>query len=113
MMNMFNTIRQKVSLNKIRYQSFGYDLDLTYISPKIIAMGYIFHILKKKEKNIFNNNIFFFSSQILKKKGYPSESLESTYRNPMIEVQKFLNSFHNDHYLVYNLCSERGYPLDK
>ena len=65
--------------------------------------------------------------------GFPSESLESVYRNPMSEVQRyyshpftvivfifiylfmfrFFETFHHEHYMVYNLCSERDYKEEK
>ena len=41
--------------------------------------------------------------------GYPSVRMESLYRNPMKDVQRFLNQRHDRRYKVYNLCSERKY----
>ena len=74
-------LRGLVSLKKIRYQENGFDLDLTYITDKIIAMG------------------------------FPSANIEGLYRNPMTEVERFLETFHRDHFKVYNLCSERQYDV--
>jgi phosphatidylinositol-3,4,5-trisphosphate 3-phosphatase/dual-specificity protein phosphatase PTEN len=54
-------------------------LDLTYITPRIIAMG------------------------------FPSQGTEALYRNPMDEVERFFQRRHPQHYRVYNLCSERKY----
>ncbi|KAH7825524.1 putative pten protein [Monocercomonoides exilis] len=44
--------------------------------------------------------------------GYPSESFEAMYRNPMTDVKKFLNFRHKDHYRVYNLCCEPDRQYD-
>ena len=35
--------------------------------------------------------------------GYPSEKIESIYRNSMEDVQKFFNTRHANHYKIYNL----------
>jgi len=74
-----NAVRGLVSKKKKRYQLDGFDLDLTYISPKIIAMG------------------------------FPAEGLTGTYRNPLAEVQKFFTMKHHMRYRIFNLCSEIFY----
>ena len=78
-----NRVRAMVSLKKRRYVGDGYDLDLTYITPRIIAMG------------------------------FPSEGAEGVYRNPMSEVVSFLETRHREHYMVFNLCSERSYDATR
>ncbi|KAM9958120.1 hypothetical protein ACTFIW_013100 [Dictyostelium discoideum] len=72
-------VRKMVSKKKRRFEMYNFDLDLSYITDRVIAMG------------------------------FPSESLEGLYRNRMRDVQRFFNTLHADHYKVYNLCSERKY----
>ncbi|XP_009606825.1 phosphatidylinositol 3,4,5-trisphosphate 3-phosphatase and protein-tyrosine-phosphatase PTEN2A [Nicotiana tabacum] len=79
--------RHVVSQNKRRYQEGGFDLDLTYITENIIAMGF--------PAGDMSSGIF----------GY----VEGFYRNHMEEVIKFFETHHKDKYKVYNLCSERLY----
>ncbi|KAK7367572.1 hypothetical protein VNO80_09587 [Phaseolus coccineus] len=79
--------RHIVSQNKRRYQEDGFDLDMTYITENIIAMGF--------PGGDFSSGIF----------GY----IEGFYRNHMEEVIKFFETHHKGKYKVYNLCSERLY----
>lgn len=72
-------MRQLVSQNKRRYQEDGVDLDLTYVTSRIIAMS------------------------------FPSSGCMAWYRNPIRDVALFLDKKHGEHYRVYNLCSERTY----
>ena len=78
--NRASVVKSLVSKKKNRFCYDGFDLDLSYITEKIIAMG------------------------------FPSLNLEGLYRNPLDEVQKFLNTRHPLHYKVYNLCEEKDYP---
>ncbi|XP_010922080.1 phosphatidylinositol 3,4,5-trisphosphate 3-phosphatase and protein-tyrosine-phosphatase PTEN2A [Elaeis guineensis] len=79
--------RHIVSQNKRRYQEGGFDLDMTYITENIIAMGF--------PAGDMSSGFF----------GY----VEGFYRNHMEEVIKFFESHHKGKYKVYNLCSERLY----
>ena len=75
-------LKSLVSKAKTRFCYDGFDLDLTYITLKIIAMG------------------------------LPSTSIEGIYRNNMEDVKRFFNTRHKDHYKVFNLCEEKTYPKD-
>lgn len=76
-------VRSLVSKQKRRWESDGYNLDLTYITDSIIAMG------------------------------FPSEGTEGLFRNPLGEVQRFLRERHGESFHVYNLCIERSYKPEK
>ena len=78
-----NHIRAVVSKKKKRFEKDGFNLDLAYITPRIIAMG------------------------------FPSQGMEGVYRNSLSQVYRFLETYHSDAYKVYNLCSERTYDAGK
>jgi len=82
-LKMTKFIKEAVSKKKIRYVKGRFNLDLTYINSRVIAMG------------------------------FPSENVEAIYRNSMDDVREMLEEEHKDHYKIYNLCSERSYDISK
>ena len=76
---MLNWVRGQVSKKKRRIKDGHFDLDLSYIGDRIIAMG------------------------------YPAQGFEKYYRNDFNDVKEFLDEKHGDNYMVYNLCSEKSY----
>eukprot|EP00760_Papus_ankaliazontas_P027502 PhM_4_TR3370/c1_g1_i1/m.20670/K18079/TPTE, TPIP; PTEN homologous phosphatase len=84
---MRGVVRFIVSADRRRYILDGFDLDITYITPTMIAMS------------------------------YPSSALEAFYRNNITSVAEFLEYKHGGGgggggrggYHVYNMCSERSY----
>lgn len=76
-------IREIVSGKRRRTTTARYNLDLTYITPNIIAMS------------------------------YPSEGFESIYRNPIAQVAEFLHENHGVKYWVINCSERATYDKAK
>ncbi|GJR46221.1 phosphatidylinositol 3,4,5-trisphosphate 3-phosphatase and protein-tyrosine-phosphatase PTEN1 isoform X2 [Tanacetum coccineum] len=72
-------VRRLVSQNRRRMLVGGYDLDMSYITPRILAMS------------------------------FPAERMKAIYRNPMWQVKDVLEMRHKGHYKVCNLCIEEDY----
>ncbi|GAB5361466.1 hypothetical protein AAMO2058_000715500 [Amorphochlora amoebiformis] len=79
---MTDMIKSKVSKKKRRFIKDGFNLDLSYITPQIIAMG------------------------------FPSSGMEAKYRNNIIDVQRFFGERHKSEYWIWNLCIEKGRDYD-
>eukprot|EP01031_Cornospumella_fuschlensis_P036601 gene36601-44402_t len=81
---LFQPCRHAVSGKKKRYRMDGFDLDLAYITPRIIVHG------------------------------FPASGLEHFYRNPRYEIRRFMDKYHHDNYKMFNFCCEygRGYHPD-
>ncbi|KAH3732865.1 phosphatidylinositol-3,4,5-trisphosphate 3-phosphatase [Pelomyxa schiedti] len=78
-----NALRQIVSNDKVRYADETYNLDLTYITDRVIAMS------------------------------FPADGVASTWRNFIDDVAAFLATKHgSSHYYVFNL-SEKEYDETK
>jgi len=72
-----NLIKRLVSKQKRRYQDENFDLDMSYITDRVIAMG------------------------------FPSVGCETIYRNSITDVINFFHIKHNDKVKIYNLCLEK------
>ncbi|GJV92068.1 phosphatidylinositol 3,4,5-trisphosphate 3-phosphatase and protein-tyrosine-phosphatase PTEN1 isoform X2 [Tanacetum coccineum] len=72
-------VRRLVSQKRRRMLVGGYDLDMSYITPRILAMS------------------------------FPAERMKAIYRNPMWQVKDVLEMRHKGHYKVCNLCIEEDY----
>eukprot|EP01029_Cantina_marsupialis_P028451 TRINITY_DN776190_c0_g1_i1.p1 TRINITY_DN776190_c0_g1~~TRINITY_DN776190_c0_g1_i1.p1 ORF type:complete len:478 (-),score=98.35 TRINITY_DN776190_c0_g1_i1:220-1653(-) len=78
-----NKLRTAVSGPRHRYKEDGFDLDLSYITPRIIAMG------------------------------FPGSGFVATFRNNIEDVQRLLDTKHGlSNVMVFNL-SEKGYDYGK
>ena len=75
--------RGSVSGKRKRHVTAKYDLDLAYVTPRIIAMS------------------------------WPGQGKEEFYRNPLHVVESFLREEHPDGFRVFNLCRERHYDPQK
>jgi len=77
------TARRAVSKNKQRYVDLenNFDLDLTYITDGVVAMG------------------------------VPATGVQGFFRNPLLDVARFFNERHPNKYRIYNCCPEMPYPL--
>lgn len=67
-------IQKKVSGDKKRFIENDYNLDLSYITPRLIAMA------------------------------FPASGIETLYRNNIKDVSKFIKEKHKTNYLIINLA---------
>ena len=75
-----NWLRKKVSGKRNRLKQGDYDLDITYITERILAMS------------------------------FPAQGFESCYRNSMSDVANYLEEKHRRHHRIYNLSNRKYNP---
>ena len=78
-----NLLKRLVSKQKRRLQDEHFDLDMSYITQRVIAMG------------------------------FPSVGCETIYRNALPDVLQFFHEKHNDQVKIYNLCLEKDRIYNK
>ncbi|CAE7677336.1 pteN [Symbiodinium pilosum] len=76
---MSGWVRRRVSGSRHRFVENGFDLDLAYVTSRVIAMG------------------------------FPGQGSGACFRNPHGEVKRFLEGAHGGHYRIYNLCAEKHF----
>ena len=83
--NAYNAswIKHLVSKKKRRYQDSEFDLDMAYITDRVIAMG------------------------------FPSVGVETMYRNDVNDVIAFFEKKHKGNVKIYNLCLEKDRIYEK
>lgn len=83
--NLNQAVRNVVTENKMRYTKDGWDLDLAYITDRVMVMS------------------------------LPAWDFRSLYRNNIDDVARFLDTMHPDKYIVLNCCAESyaNYPVSK
>ena len=78
-----NFVKRLVSKQKRRFQDSHFDLDMSYITERFIAMG------------------------------FPSTGMETLYRNSVAEITEFFNTKYNGEVKIYNLCLEKDRIYNK
>eukprot|EP00927_Polykrikos_kofoidii_P062357 TRINITY_DN57165_c0_g1_i1.p1 TRINITY_DN57165_c0_g1~~TRINITY_DN57165_c0_g1_i1.p1 ORF type:complete len:626 (-),score=94.70 TRINITY_DN57165_c0_g1_i1:71-1879(-) len=75
--NILSWVRRMIAGGRHRFQVGDFDLDLAYVTSRVIAMG------------------------------FPGKGIHAAYRNPVTQVSRLLQSLHKDHFRIYNLCVEK------
>jgi len=83
-----------ISKNRRRYTENGFDLDLCYVTNRIIAMGY--------PAEGGQGKACCQSSKV-------DRPVAGFFRNSRSDVLRLLEMKHSKHYRVYNLCGEKQY----
>ena len=106
-------------------QEDNFDLDLTYITKNIIAMGFPSHGTEAAYRNpmtevcfvihAFNRVVLVTRQRIIERLALIKARVFSCTpcMPPFRQVQRFFNEKHFSKYRIYNICSERHYPSDK
>ena len=120
----FNVARGKVSGNRRRWQDGKYDLDLSYITPRCIAMAFPAEDVVGQFSVVIRNRCEKRAeSSCQTARGRTMHALPYAHAmhatsvclipRRLATVKKFLDERHGGRYRVFNLCAEKTYAASK
>lgn len=107
--SMLNKVREAVSADRRRFKDAEFNLDLSYVTPRIIGS----YMLSRRMTPIhlippWSNASFCPFLTGSKAMAIPTEGLQAAYRNHIDDVDAFLRRDHGENFMIWNL-SEFSY----
>jgi hypothetical protein len=129
---IYNLIRSTISADKRRFNDGVYDLDLCYVTERVLGMSMMMLLdrrtgalhrcrssgqVAESERQIVLHTRHCTQPLCMALKrvtgmSFPADGVESTYRNHIEEVAAMLQQYHPDHFRIFNL-TERDYDTYK
>ena len=115
---LFSLIRSTMSADKRRFVDGVFDLDLCYVTERIIGSCTHARSLDRASTQYsarVRMYVCMCSTNVSMRAiamSFPADGVESTYRNHIDEVAAMLHKYHEDHFLIFNL-TERDYDTYK
>lgn len=106
---MLNKVREAVSADRRRFKDAEFNLDLSYVTPRIIGSYILSNALSPIHfVQTLSNADFWYFLIGSKAMAIPTEGLQAAYRNHIDDVDAFLRRDHGENFMIWNL-SEFSY----